>query len=324
MPQAEPSVLNALMDAAQGAASYEAIAVVLTAADLDTNETAAQQRDALLAALRLRLSGTGKGQDFAAPLPGRPLRGWLASLSEATADELEIWSAYAEAVSNPFVRGRLHHLLLLAGHGRKPDRIRGATTGYLDAAPLLLATPRRFVGLVGATECLRWAGDLARTFNQTDLCKRVNEDTAALAERVLAAPEDDSGIVSGLLSGLRVQPYDTADLAERAAHRYARDVHAHVDFLKVLREEASEDRRPGVDTATVNALLDAADTDTGFRRHNLLTQAATEARDRGLSELRVRAEMALQQTDPDSLGWTRLARPVIPPAGTVCWCPSTH
>ncbi|MET7297172.1 hypothetical protein ABZS79_34630 [Streptomyces griseoloalbus] len=315
MPQVEPSVLDTLMEAAQDAASYEAIAVVLATADLDTNETAAQQRDALLAALRLWLSGTGKAQDFAAPLPSHPLRGWLASLSEATADQLEIWSAYAEAVSNPFVRGRLHHLLLLAGHGPKPDHIRGAATGYLDAAPLLLATPRRFAGMVGAAECLRWAGDLARTFNQTDLCKRVTDDTAALAERVLAAPEDDSGIVAGLLDGLRVQRYDITDLAERAAHRYARDVHIHVDFLKLLREEAPEDRRTGIDTEIVNALLDAADADTGFRRHNLLTRAATEARDRGLSELRVRAEMALQQTDPDSLGWTRLGRPLIPPPG---------
>ncbi|MFD9285960.1 hypothetical protein ACFWD7_54005 [Streptomyces mirabilis] len=92
-------------------------------------------------------------------------------------------------------------------------------------------------------------------------------------------------------------------------------MHTHVDFLKLLREEVPESRRTGIDTAIVNALLDAADADTGFRRHNLLTRAATEARDRGLSELRVRAEMALQQTDPNSLGFTRLRRPLIPPPG---------
>jgi hypothetical protein len=211
--------------------------------------------------------------------------------------------------------GRLHHLPLAAGRGRKPDHIRGAATGYLDAAPLLLATSRRIAGLAGATECLRWAGDPARTFNQTDLCKRVTDDTAAQAERVLADPEDDSGIVADLLDGLRVQRYDITDLAEHAAHRYARDVHPHVDFLMLLREEAPEDRRPGIDTAIVNALLDAADADTGFRRHSLLTRAATEARDRGLLELRVRVEMAPQQTDPDFLGWTRLGRPLILPPG---------
>ncbi|MEU1155536.1 hypothetical protein ABZ369_21325 [Streptomyces sp. NPDC005918] len=315
MPQVEPKVLGVLMDAAQDAVSYEAIAVVLAAADLDTTTAAVQQHEALLGALRLRPSGTGKGQNFAAPLPGYPLKGRLASLSEATADQLEIWSAYAEAVSHPFVRGRLHHLLLAAGHGRKPDHIRGAATGYLDAAPLLLATPRRFPGLVGASECLRWAGDLARTFNQTDLCKRVVDDTAALAERVLAATEDEPGILASLLDGLRVQRYGITDLAERAARRYAGDVHTHVDFLKLLREEAPDSRRTGIDTAIVNALLDAADADTAFRRHNLLTRAATEARDRGLSELRVRAEMALQQTDPDSLGFTRIRRPLIPPPG---------
>ncbi|MCL3999204.1 hypothetical protein, partial [Streptomyces lavenduligriseus] len=185
MPQVEPSVLDVLMEAAKDAVSYEAIAVVLAAADIGTNTAAAQQRDALLTALRLRLSDTGKAQDFAAPLPGDPLKGRPASLSEVATEHLEIWSAYVATVSNPFVQGRLHHLLLAAGHGRKLDHIRGAAAGYLDAAPLLLATPRRLPGLMGATECLRRAGDLARTFNQTDLCKRVTDDMAALAGRVL-------------------------------------------------------------------------------------------------------------------------------------------
>ncbi|MGW1496900.1 DUF4209 domain-containing protein [Streptomyces sp. NPDC002402] len=313
MPQVEPSVLGKLMEAANDAVSYEAIAVVLAAADIDTNTAVEQQRDALLDALRLRLSVTGKAQDFTGMFLGDPLKGWFVSLSEVTVDQLEIWSAYADAVSNPFVRGRLHHLLLAAGHGHKPDRARGAAAGYLDAAPLLLAAPERVPGLVRATECLRWAGELARTFNQSDLRKRVTEDMVALVERVLAQPEDEPGIVDGLLQGLRVQRYDITDLAERAAARYAGDVHAHVDFLKLLREVAPGSRRTDIETAIVEALLDAADADTGFRRLDLLTRAATEARDRGLSELRVRAEMALQHTDPDSLGWTRFRRELTIP-----------
>jgi hypothetical protein len=315
MPQVEPCVLDVLTEAATNAASCEAIAAVLAAADTGTNAAAEQQRDALLAALRLRPAGTGRAQTFTGIVLGQPLEAWPASLSDVAADQKEIWSAYAEAVTSSFVRGRLHHLLLVAGHGRKVDRIRGAAAGYLNAVPLLLAARKRFPGLVGATECLRWAGDLARTYNQTDLCKRVTDDTVALAERVLAAPEDETAIMADLLEGLRVQRYDITDFAERAARRYAGDVHARVGFLKLLREEASEFRRVGIDIEIVSALLDAADADTGFRRHNLLTQAATIARDRGLPELRVRAEMALQQTDPDSLGWTRIRRPLIPPPG---------
>ncbi|MFC7983623.1 DUF4209 domain-containing protein [Streptomyces sp. NPDC057336] len=319
MPQVEPGVLDVLMHAAKDAASHEAIAAVLAAADIGTNAAAAQQREALLAALRLRLSGTGKSQDFAATLAGDPLNERPASLSDATADQLEVWSAYAEAVGHPFVRGHLHHLLLAAGHGSKPEHIRGAVAGYLDAAPLLLGAPERFSGLRGATTCLRQAGDLARTFNQPDLCKRVTDDTVAMAERVLAAVEDEPQIMAGLLEGLRVQRYDVTDLAERAAQRYASDVHTHVDFLKLLQKQAPDSRRTEIDTAIVSALLAAADAETGFRRHNLLTQAATEARDRGLSELRVRAEMALQQTDPDSLGWTRIGGPIMLPQGLFNW-----
>jgi uncharacterized protein DUF4209 len=317
MPQVEPGVLGALLEVAEDAVSYESVAVALAAAEIDTNTAVEQQRDALLAALRIRLSGTGKTQDSTGMFLGDPLKGRFVSLSEATADQLEVWSAYADAMSNPFVRGRLHHLLLAAGHGRKPDHARGAAAGYLDAAPLLLAAPKRLPGLVRATECLGWAGELARTFNQSDLRERVTGGMAALVESVLADSEDEPGIVRSLLEGLRLQRYDITDFAERAARRYAGDVHAHVGFLKLLREVTSASRRADIDTAIVDALLDAADADVnaGFRRHNLLTWAATEARDRGLSELRVRAEMALQQSDPDSLGWTWLRRVLIPPRG---------
>ncbi|WP_280908899.1 hypothetical protein [Streptomyces sp. SAI-090] len=313
MPQIEPRVLDALMEAANDAVSYEAIATVLAAADIDTNTAAAQQRDALLAALRLRLSGTGKAQDFTGLRPADPLKARLASLSGATPDQLEIWSAYADAVSHPFVRGRLHHLLLVADHGRKHHRARGAAAGYLDAAALLLPAPERR-GLARASECLRWAGDLARNFNQKDLQKRVTKDMVALVERVLAAPEDEPGIVELLLEGLRAERYDITDFAERAARRYAGDVQARVGFLKLMKVEPGP-RRADIDTQIVEAFLDAADADTnaGFRRHLLLTQAATEARDRGLSELRERAEMALQTTDPDSLGWSRFRRELALP-----------
>ncbi|WSE01960.1 DUF4209 domain-containing protein (plasmid) [Streptomyces sp. NBC_01445] len=204
------------------------------------------------------------------------------------------------------------------GHGRKHDRARSAAVGYLDAAALLLAAPERFPGLLCPTECLSWARDLARTFNQKDLKQRVTKDMVALVERVLDSPEDEPRIVNGLLEELRDQGDDITDFAERAARRYASDVHARVGFLKLLRQEvASGPRRTDIETQIVSALLDAADADVnvGFRRHQLLTRAATEARNWGLSELRVRAELALQQTDPGSLEWSRFRRVLTPPRG---------
>ncbi|MEU5137724.1 DUF4209 domain-containing protein [Streptomyces californicus] len=312
MPQVEPRVLDALTHAATEATTQEALARMFAAAEIGTSH--AQQQNALLVALCLRPSGTGKRQDFATRLPGDLVR-----LSDATGSQLEIWSAYAEAASHPFVRGHLHHLLLAAGHGSRSEHIRGATTGYLESTPILLRAPDRFRGLRGAAECLRRAGDLARTFNQTDLRQRVTDDTVALAEHILAADEDEPQIMAGLLEALQVQRHNVQDLAERAAHRYASDVHTHVDFLRVLQKEGPDSRRTEIGTAIVSALLAAADAETGFRRHSLLTQAATEARDRGLSQLRIRAEMALQQTDEDSLGWTRIGRPIALPQGLFNW-----
>ncbi|WP_069885811.1 DUF4209 domain-containing protein [Streptomyces luteocolor] len=307
MPQVEPNILGALMEAAKNAVSCEAIAVVLAVADIDTTTAGAQQRDALLTALRLRPLRTGKAQSS---------KERLTSQAELTADQLEMWSAFADAVSSPLIRARLHHLLLDCGHGRKYDRACSADLGYLDAAALLLAVPELVLGLRGATECLRWARDLTWSFNQKDLKQRVTEDMGSLVERVLDSSEDEPEIVKSLLEELGKERYGITDFAERAACRDADDVHARVGFLKLLlREGAAGPRRTDIETQIVSALLDAAEADVnaGFRRHLLLTEAATEARNMGLPELRVRAEMALQQTDPDSLGWTRIRRELVIP-----------
>jgi len=61
----------------------------------------------------------------------------------------------------------------------------------------------------------------------------------------------------------------------------------------------------------VEALLAAADRTAGFVGPELLTRAATHARDTGRTGLRERALMAMQQiVDPASVGWTHRRRRV--------------
>ncbi|MFD8754949.1 hypothetical protein ACFV0O_28800 [Kitasatospora sp. NPDC059577] len=294
MPQIEPSVLTALMKAAKDAPFHTSTAFALRAADVGSR-AAAEQRDALVAALRLRPSeGTKSRKEAQAGLPSQPAPA-----------QLEIWNLYADGVSDPLLRGHLHHLLLDAGHGRTYDHICGAATGYLDAAQLLLATPREGHGLSRAARCLTRARELARRFNQPLLRDRATTDALALAERILDGDEDEGRALLGLLEELRGPRGDAAvlaDLAERAAERFAHDVDDRLGFLELLRESAPPSRRTEIDTAVVHTLLDAADVaDAGHRRLYYLTEAATEAQKRGLSELRVRAVMALQQT---TLEWT--------------------
>ncbi|MFE9424154.1 hypothetical protein ACFYNO_14445 [Kitasatospora sp. NPDC006697] len=290
MSQIEPSVLTALTTAAKGAASNAATALTLAATDVSST-TAIAQRDALVAALYRRPSEATKARKKAramSPAPPAPA-------------QLEIWSSYAEHVDDPLLRGHLHHLLLDAGHGRTPDHIRGAASGYLDAAQLLLAA-QDCHGLPRAARCLKRAGELSLKFKQHDLRELAIKDALALAERLLAGAGDEGRTLLVVLETLQTLERDVADLAERAADLFARDADARIGFLDVLRKDVPQSRHAEIDVAVVHTLLDAAEAaDAGHRQLYFLTEAATEAQKRGLPDLRERAEMALQQTTPE---WT--------------------
>ncbi|MFJ5819374.1 hypothetical protein ACIQGT_36605 [Streptomyces sp. NPDC093108] len=292
MPQIEPSVLAALM-AAKNAGSNAAAAFSLASMDVGAS-TAVEQRDALVAALRRRPSEVltaRKEARKASPIP------------PTTPAQLEIWNLYADHVDDPLLRGHLHHLLLDAGHGRRPDHVRGAASGYLDAVQPLLAAQVSH-GLPQAARCLKRAGELSLKFKQHDLRERAAKDALALAERLLAGAKDDGRPLLVVLETLQTLERDVADLTERAADLFAGDMDVRLGFLDALRKDADPSRHTEIDAAVVHTLLDAADTaDAGHRRLYFLTEAATQAQKRGLPELRARAEMALQQTTPE---WTSI------------------
>ncbi|MFF4308469.1 hypothetical protein [Streptomyces sp. NPDC001601] len=191
-------------------------------------------------------------------------------------------------------------LLLDAGRGRKPVRVRGAASGYLDGAQLLLAASQDSCGWARAARCLEMAGELALKFKQPDLRDRATTDALALAGLLLAAAKDDGRPLLVVLQTLQALEYDVGDLAEQAASLCTDDVDARIGLLDVLRKDAPQSRHTEIDAAVVHTLLDAGEAaDAGHRRLYFLTGAATEARKRGLPELRARAEMALQQTKPE-------------------------
>jgi hypothetical protein len=302
VPQIEPSVLTALMAAAKDAVSNAAAAFSLAAMDVGSS-AAVEQRDALVAALRRWPSEVLKARKEAREAPPIP---------PTTPAQLEIWSLYADHVDDPLLRGHLHHLLFDAGHGRRPDHVRGAASGYLDAVQLLLAGQDGH-GLLRAARCLKRAGELSLKFKQHDIRERATKDAVALAERLLAGAEDEGRPLLVVLETLQTLECDVAGLAERAADLFARDVDVRLGFLDAQRKDAGPSRHKEIDAAVVHTLLDAADTaDTGHRRLYFLTEAATQAQKRGLSNLRARAEMALQQTTPE---WTSIrTEGTIPPA----------
>ncbi|WP_159041733.1 hypothetical protein [Streptomyces aureus] len=181
---------------------------------------------------------------------------------------MEIWNLYADHVDDPFLRGHLHHLLLDAGHGRRPDHVRGAATGYLDTAQLLLTAedghrwPR-------AAQCLKRAGELSLKFKQPELRERVTKDALTIAEHLLAdANADAEGRpLLAALETLQTLKCDVADLAEQAVSLFTHDMDVRLGLLDALRKNVPPSRHAEIDTAVVHTLLDAADTaDAGHRR----------------------------------------------------------
>lgn len=85
MLRVDPGILRALTEAAKDAVTYDTIATVLAGPDTATNTAAEEQRDALLTALRLRPSGTGRAQDFTGMNFGNPHKARPESLAEVTA-----------------------------------------------------------------------------------------------------------------------------------------------------------------------------------------------------------------------------------------------
>ena len=153
-------------------------------------------------------------------------------------------------------------------------------------------------------ESLVRALGLATQMNQRDLRDPVVRDILGLTDGLLDADPVPSGLVYRLLEALhtrRLEPVAVRSLIERCA--VCDFIQLKVAFLRLLRAmDPDPAAQKGMDRRIVTAMITDADRSTGALRLLMLTDAATMARDAGLTDLSQDVTRKIQAMRRDDLG----------------------
>lgn len=164
-------------------------------------------------------------------------------------------------------------------------------------------------GRLRAVESLIRALGLAVQMNQRDLRDLVVRDILELADGLLDAEQVPVGLVYRLLQALharRLEPDAVRSLIERAC-AVCDFIQLKVAFLRLLRAmDPDPAAQKGIDRRIVTAMVADADRSTGALRLLMLTDAATVARDAGLTDLSQDVTRKIQAMRRDGLGLAAL------------------
>jgi hypothetical protein len=207
-------------------------------------------------------------------------------------DVLGIWQAYAGQARSAGLRAHLDDLLTSAGFPPPYVHARQAIQAYREAVPgflaAFLAAEETNRGRLRAVESLVRALGLAAQMNQRDLRDLVVRDILGLADGLLDADPVPSGLVYRLLEALRarrLEPVAVRSLIERSCV-VCDFIQLKVAFLRLLRAmDPDPAAQKGIDRRIVTAMIADADLSSGALRLLMLTDAATVARDAGLTDL---------------------------------------
>ena len=301
-------VAGALDRATDGFLTYGQVSERL-AAEADTLDPASYDRthlDALRSAVCFRLTADGT---FYGVFAGNGTALWPRTLDLVPPDVLGIWQAYAGQARNAGLRAHLYDLLTSADFPPPYVHARQAIQAYREAVPGFLAAEETNRGRLRAVESLIRALGLAAQMNQRDLRDLVVRDILGLADGLLDADPVPSGLVYRLLEALharRLEPVAVRDLIDRAC-AVCDVIQLKVAFLRLLRAmDPAPAAQKGIDRRIVTAMIADADRSTGALRLLMLTDAATVARDAGLTDMSQDATRKIQAMRRDDLGLAAL------------------
>lgn len=276
---------------------------------LDPAEYDVEHLDALRAAVCFERNADGT---FRGGYAGAPTAPWPRVLTEVPAQVLPVWAAYADHASHSWLRAHLHHLLQRAGAQPAYRHAREAISAYRETVPVFLAADDHLRGPLGAVRALTYGLDLAVGMNQRDLRDEVEREILALVDTLLAAEPVPFGLVLELTEALqarRSQSQAVRELIEKSIAACS-EPFLMCRFLQLLRElDPDPAACKAVDARIVAAMLEHADRSPHATRVVLLADAATLARDRGLTDLHRQILLAMQQVK--TLGMVRMARAAI-------------
>ncbi|MEV2248089.1 hypothetical protein [Streptomyces sp. NPDC049970] len=266
---------------------------------------AAAEADALCVALCFHYTERGA---LAGSYIGHDADQWPANPQHVADSAVEIWSGYADAVGHPMLRARLHHLVWEAR--KRYPHARKAIEDYTEAVPRLLGMTDRSAGRCRASDCLRFAHDLAVRLSVRDLEAAAKQTMISFVRDLLDDPQAAApGLVLEILRKLvSRQASDAAvqALLSRATGVHSQNVPVVVELLQ-LRIAGAQDQleRTALQRLIVEALLTDAERFSGFVRVDRLNAAAIAARDFGLEDLFDDARVRMQAITPDQLGMER-------------------
>ncbi|MFD9815545.1 hypothetical protein [Streptomyces sp. NPDC059080] len=278
-------VLGALDKATEGFVSFDQLADRLGVAIAKDAATDACELEAIRAAALYQM----RDGAFVGVYVGAAPEPWPSDITQVPAETLEVWAIYAETAEHPGVRARLHDLLASAGHGQRYQHVRASVMAYQEAAPWFAAAHAVVPGLWRAGECLVRGFTLAVSAGQKDLQNILVQDMLAMADESLSGPDPAAGLVGLLIDPLlerKAWKQVARPVVEKAITVFQDDVHTQVIFLKDLRAlEADSTGKEQADRAVAEAIIRAADAESGVTRLYLLNDAAIHARDSGLTDV---------------------------------------
>lgn len=243
---------------------------------------------------------------------------WPPGLGTLDAAETDAWSAVSERATDTLVQVHFSDLLFSANKTRGPVHGRRIAEGYLA-----LASEARLDGLYSAF-CLRRAWSLARMFAFDDLEATVRSALFDSATESSESMSGQAGRIFSLLAPLTVPPragdfvlpsrVEIRGFLQKIAGTGVTDAILLDSTCEVLErlaespEEISEAR-----SSRVEGYLALANATAGFLRVSWLQQAASLAQLYGLTGLRARAVVAMQNIDVEDLGLQKMAADTVVP-----------
>jgi hypothetical protein len=301
-------VAGALDRATEGFVDLGQVSERLTAeaAAIDPASYDGAHLESLRAAVCFRLTADGT---FYGDFAGSGAVPWPRTLDQVSPAVLDIWQAYAGQARSAGLRAHLSDLLATAGFAPPYVHARHAIEAYREAVPGFLAVEDTNRGRLRAVESLTRALSLAVQMNQRDLRDLVVRDTLLLADNLLSAPPVPAGLVYQLLEALharRLEPNSVRSLIERA-FAACDFIYLKVAFLRLLRVmDPDPAALKAIDRRIVTVMIADADRSAGMLRLLTLTDAATMARDAGLTDLSQDVTRKIQAMHGDNLGMAAL------------------
>lgn len=309
-------VLKTLDDASAPFISYPQMVTVLadTAEAGDCTEAEKEHLHALGAAMFFTHQSDGT---WLGSYRGAGPDSWACSPDQLPPGVHAVWTAYADTTAHPAVLARLHHLLWTVRHGDRPiTHLQAAITNYRHAASVLLAADTGSHPLISrwqAVDALCTAYDLAAAFRQPQITDIITE-MLDVADAALSWPEPAHGVINAMtepLLGDKKNHPQLHSLLQRAVDHCHDGSPDQVEILKDLRQtEPDPDAQRRIDERIIAALISQAEEQEGLAKLVHLEQAATFARDHGLTNALDQLRRIQQKLNPEDLGLTRVTTPV--------------